>query len=125
LFVETRNYGHISDNQNLTAVFWQANAMGGKTYWSYKSYDHYRILNHEKDQLTTIAISRKNHLELSELCKKGQSFDNLLTQVLMNIKESNENKDGQSKFRVGTSCTLTANPFDTQTAIGSDSNDKY
>jgi hypothetical protein len=79
----------------------------------------------EKRRRITISISRKNHLELSELCKKGQSFDNVLTQVLKKIKESNENKDGQSKSVVGSSDTLAAEPSSIQTAIGSDSNYEY
>lgn len=55
------------------------------------------------NQQTTIAISKKNHLELSGLCKKGQSFDSILTEVLKELKESRENKDGQSKWGPDTS----------------------
>ena len=62
----------------------------------------------KQSPLTTIAISRKNHLELSQLCRKGQSFDSVLTLVLKKLKESEENKDGQSKFGVGRSDTLTS-----------------
>jgi len=64
----------------------------------------------EKRQ-TTIAISRKTHRELSELCKKGESFDTILTQVLKKMKESKENKEGQSKSGVGSSGTLAAGTF--------------
>lgn len=54
----------------------------------------------ERNQQTTIAISRRNHLELSALCKKGQSFDHVLTQVLQKLKEYKENGVGQSEFGI-------------------------
>lgn len=77
----------------------------------------------ERNQQTTIAISKKNHLELSGLCKKGQSFDSILTEVLRKLKENEENKDGQSKFGVGRSATLTSRFSSIQTTTnGSDLN---
>jgi hypothetical protein len=56
-------------------------------------------MNSKLNRSTTIAVSKKNHLELSELCKKGQSFDSILTEVLKELNDWKENKDGQSKFR--------------------------
>jgi hypothetical protein len=79
----------------------------------------------ETHSQTTIAISRKNHIELSELCKKGQTFDEVLTHVLKKIKETDENKNGQSKPGVGSSDALAAESSSVQTATGSDSNYGY
>jgi hypothetical protein len=54
----------------------------------------------EKCRQTTIAISRRNHQELSQLCKKGQSFDNVLTQVLEKSKESKGNNNGRPSLEL-------------------------
>ena len=55
----------------------------------------------KRDQQTTIAISKRNHFELSGRCRKGQSFDSILTEVLKKVKESEANKAGQSKLELG------------------------
>ena len=61
-----------------------------------------RIINMalEQNLQTTIAISRRNHLELSALCKKGESYDHVLTQILNELKKYKENGVGQSKFGI-------------------------
>jgi hypothetical protein len=64
-----------------------------------------------RNQLTTIAISKKTHFELSERCKKGQSFESILTEILKKSKESKESKEnsvGQSKSGVDRPDTSTA-----------------
>jgi hypothetical protein len=38
------------------------------------------------DQTTTICVSRRNHQLLMQLGKKGESFDDILTQILGKIK---------------------------------------
>jgi hypothetical protein len=73
-------------------------------------------MNLERARQTTIAISRRNHSELSTLCKKGQSFDHVLTQVLKDLKEYKErNSVGQSKSGVDRPDTSTAGLIRVQT----------
>ena len=80
-------------------------------------------MNLERAQQTTIAISKRNHLVLSTLCKKGQSFDHVLTQVLKELKEYRENSVGQSKSGVDRPDTLTSRFLGIQTNYeGSDLN---
>jgi hypothetical protein len=50
-----------------------------------------------EENLTTIAVSRKNHLILSMLGKKGQSFDDVLTELLSVITQYPQDKIGQMK----------------------------
>lgn len=72
-----------------------------------------------KEYPTTMAISKRNHQVLAELGKKGQSFDNILSEVLNKVTEyTQENKDvRQSKFRVERSEALAAESPNTQTAL--------
>ena len=51
-----------------------------------------------EENLTTIAVSRKNHLILEALGRKGQSFDDILTELLSVITQYPQDKNGQSKF---------------------------
>jgi hypothetical protein len=54
------------------------------------------ILETEEENLTTIAVSRKNHSILSMLGKKGQSFNDVLTELLSVVIEPlQESKDRQ------------------------------
>jgi flagellar hook-basal body complex protein FliE len=50
-------------------------------------------LSSEKSQ-TTIAVSRKNHRLLSKLGRKGQSFDDVLTEMLTNITDTQTIREG-------------------------------
>ena len=74
-----------------------------------------------KKNQTTIAISKRNRQVLSELGKKGQSFDNVLSEVLNKVTaDREENKEvRQPKFRVERSGALTTEGSNTQTALES------
>jgi hypothetical protein len=77
-----------------------------------------------REKLTTIAISRRNHILLSKLGIKGQSFDDVLTRVLdMATGNLHEKKNPlQSKsLRVDRSEALAAEVPITQTALEDDS----
>jgi hypothetical protein len=41
-------------------------------------------------EITTISISRKNHLRLMEIGKKGESFDGILSRVLSHTTPKSE-----------------------------------
>lgn len=79
------------------------------------------MVSSEENQ-TTIAISRKNHQELSNRGKKGQSFDEILTEVLcMATEYMQENKRlRQPKTRAGHSVALAARVPGKQTAFEGD-----
>jgi hypothetical protein len=47
------------------------------------------VLSLEENQ-TTIAVSRKNHQILSKRGKKGQSFDDVLTDVLQSSDKADQ-----------------------------------
>lgn len=78
----------------------------------------------KRSQQTIIAISKKNHLQLSWRCRKGQSFDSILTEVLKKLKESEENKAEQSKVGSRKPNTSTVGLTSIQTISRSDSNDE-
>lgn len=48
---------------------------------------------------TTISVSRKNHMFLTELGKKGQSFDEILSELL--TSKLNLSSDSQQKNNDG------------------------
>jgi hypothetical protein len=52
------------------------------------------IMAHTKEKQTTISISRKNHLVLTTIGRKGQSFDDILSEFLSKpeIQEAYEKK---------------------------------
>ncbi|MDQ6865302.1 MAG: hypothetical protein M3044_15930 [Thermoproteota archaeon] len=76
-----------------------------------------------EENQTTIAISRRNHDVLSNLGKKGQSFDEILTEVLNKTTGYlQQNKSlRQPKIRVDRSDPLAARVSSIQTASESDS----
>jgi hypothetical protein len=56
------------------------------------------MVSKSEENLTTIAVSRRNHLILEALGKKGQTFDDVLTELLSVITQQSRGKTGHSKF---------------------------
>jgi hypothetical protein len=50
-----------------------------------------------EENLTTIAVSKRNHLILEALGKKGQTFDDIITELLSAITQYPQDKIGQMK----------------------------
>jgi hypothetical protein len=76
-----------------------------------------------EENQTTIAISKRNHDVLSNLGKKGQSFDEILTEVLNKTPGYlQQNKSlRQPKIRVDRSKPLVGGVPSNQTALECDS----